>query len=110
MLLEHLRKYKFTMCIHVFKLGILLGCMVLQACHLFGCNFFAYSWKLPAYSLTVDTFGFVAYNWSFFVYSFSFFTYKWSFFAYSAKSASNKRLKGLEAKKLNCKQRSSNCN
>ena len=44
--------------------------------------FFAYSWKLPAYSgaflLTVD-------NFSFFAYSFSFLTYSWSFFAYSGK-------------------------
>ena len=55
----------------------------------FGCGFFAYSWKLPAYSgaflLTVDNFSFFTYNWSFFAYSFSFFTYSWSFFAYSGK-------------------------
>ena len=41
-----------------------------------GCGFFAYSWKLPAYSgaflLTVD--------------NFSFFTYSWSFFAYNGKA------------------------
>ena len=55
----------------------------------FGCSFFAYSWKLPAYSgdffLTVDHFSFLTYNSSFFAYSFSFFTYNWSFFAYSGK-------------------------
>ena len=54
-----------------------------------GCGFFAYSWKLPAYSraflLTVDNFSFFAYSWSFFAYSFSFFAYSWSFFAYSGK-------------------------
>ena len=47
-----------------------------------GCGYFAYNWKLPAYSgaslLTID-------NFSFFAYSFSFFTYSWSFFAYSGK-------------------------
>ena len=54
-----------------------------------GCGFFAYSWKLPAYSgaflLTVDNFSFFTYSWSFFAYSFSFFTYNWSFFACSGK-------------------------
>ena len=44
-----------------------------------GCSFFAYSWKLPAYSgaflLTVDNFSIFTYSWSFFAYSFSFFTY-----------------------------------
>ena len=49
----------------------------------FGCGFFAYSWKLPAYSgaflLTVDNFSFSAYNFSFFTHRFSFFTYSWSF-------------------------------
>ena len=34
-----------------------------------GCGFFAYSWKLPAYSgaflLTDDSFSFFAYSWSF---------------------------------------------
>ena len=41
-----------------------------------GCNFFAYSWKLPAHSgaflLTIDNFSFVTYNWSSFAYNFSF--------------------------------------
>ena len=58
--------------------------------------FFAYSWKLPAYSgaflLTVDKFSLFTYSRSFFPYSFSFFTYSWSFFAYSA---SSEGLKGL---------------
>ena len=39
-----------------------------------GCGFFAYSWKLPAYSgaflLTVDNFSFFTYNWSFFCLQF----------------------------------------
>ena len=52
-------------------------------------TFFAYNWKLPAYSgaffLTVDKFSFFTYSWSFFAYNFSFFTYNWSFFAYSRK-------------------------
>ena len=54
-----------------------------------GCNFFAYSWKLPAYSgaflLTIDNSAFFTYNWSLFAYSFSFFTYSSSFFAYNGK-------------------------
>ena len=53
-----------------------------------GCSFFAYSWKLPAYSgaslLTIDTFSFLTYNWIFSTYNFTFFTYSWSF-AYSGK-------------------------
>ena len=66
--------------------------------------FFAYSWKLPAYSgaflLTVDKFYlFFTYNWSFPAYSFSFLTYSWSFFAYSAKVRLISALK-------DCKQRS----
>ena len=52
-------------------------------------KFFAYSWKLPAYSgaflLAVANFSFFTCSWSFFAYSFSFFTYSWSFFAYSGK-------------------------
>ena len=48
-----------------------------------GCGFFAYSWKLPAYSgaflLTVDKFSSFTYGSSFLTYSFSFFTYSWSF-------------------------------
>ena len=66
--------------------------------------FFAYSWKLPAYSgaflLTVDNFSFFTYSLSFFAYSFSFFTYSWSFCAYSGKV----RLIGALR---DCKQRSS---
>ena len=64
--------------------------------------FFAYSWKLLAYSgafvLAVD-------NFSFFLqlelpaYSLSFFTYNWSFFAYSGKARLIRALR-------DCKQRS----
>ena len=54
-----------------------------------GCGFFAYSWKLPAYSgtflLTVDNFIFLTYSWSFLAYNVSFFAYNWSFFAYNGK-------------------------
>ena len=68
-----------------------------------GCGFFAYSWKLPAYSgaflLTVDTFSFFTYSWSFFAYSFSFLTYSCSFFAYSGKVRLIRALR-------DCKQRS----
>ena len=57
----------------------------------FGCGFFAYSWKLPAYNgaflLTVDNFSFFTYNLSFFAYGFSFFTCSWSFLAYSGKAS-----------------------
>ena len=67
--------------------------------HICGCGFFAYSWKLPAYSgaflLTVDHFSIFTYNWSFFAYNFSFFAYNWSLFCLQWKSASNKGLKGL---------------
>ena len=62
----------------------------------FGCGFFAYSWKLPAYSgaflLTID-------NFSFFAHNFSFLTYSWSFFAYSGKVRLMRTLR-------DCKQRS----
>ena len=65
--------------------------------------FFAYSWKLPAYSgaflLTVDNFSFFAYNWSCFAYNLSFFTYNWSFFAYNGKVCLIRALR-------DCKQRS----
>ena len=57
-----------------------------------GCSFFAYSWKLPAYSgaslLTIDNLSFFStHNWSFSAYSFS-------FFAYSGKVHLMKGLKG----------------
>ena len=65
--------------------------------------FFAYSWKLPAYSgaflLTVENCSFLTYIWSFFAYSFSFFTYSWSFFAFSGK------VRLIKASR-DCKQRS----
>ena len=75
----------------------------LAPAQIFGCGFFAYSWKLPAYSgaflLTVDNFSFSAHSFSFFAYSFSFFTYSWSFFAYSGKVRLIRALR-------DCKQRS----
>ena len=65
--------------------------------------FFAYSWKLPAYSgafsLTIDNFSFLTHSWSFFAYNFSFFAYSWSFFAYSGKASLIRTLR-------DCKQRS----
>ena len=68
-----------------------------------GCGFFAYSWKLPAYSgaflLTIDYFSMFTYNWSFFAYNFSFFAYNWSFLAYSGKVRLIRTLR-------DCKQRS----
>ena len=43
--------------------------MTSESCFSNGCSFFAYSWKLPAYSgaffLTVDNLSFYTYNWSF---------------------------------------------
>ena len=58
---------------------LLSGSQAVVQTPFFGCGFFAYSWKLPAYSgaflLTVDNFSFFAYSWSFFADSFSFFTY-----------------------------------
>ena len=72
---------------------------------------FACSWKLPAYSgaflLTIDNSNFFTCNFSFFAYNFSFLTV--GVFCLQWESASNKGLKGLQAKKLNCKQKSSNC-
>ena len=68
-----------------------------------GCSFFAYNWKLPAYSgaflLTVGNFSFFTYNCSFFAYIFSFLSYSWGFFAYSGEV----RLLGASR---DCKQRS----
>ena len=62
----------------------------------FGCSFFAYSWKLPAYSgaflLAVDNFSFSTYSWTFFAC-------RWSFFAYSGKVLLIRALR-------DCKQRS----
>ena len=60
-----------------------------------GCGFFAYGWKLPAYSraflLTVDDFSFFAYSWSFFAYSFR----QLELFCLQREGASNQGLKGL---------------
>ena len=70
---------------------------------LYGCGFFAYSWKLPAFCgaflLTVDNFSSFAYSWSSFAYSFSFSAYSWSFFAY------NEKVRLIRALR-HCKQRS----
>ena len=72
---------------------------------LIGCGFFAYSWKLPAYSgaflLTVDNFSFFTYSWSFFAYSLkaSLLTVG-AFFAYSGKLH---LIRALRDCKLNCK-------
>ena len=69
----------------------------------FGCSFFAYNWKLSAYSgaflLRVDEFSFFTWSWSFFTYIFSVLTYSWSFSACSGKVRLISALK-------NCKQRS----
>ena len=46
---------------------------------------------------------------AFFAYNFSFFCFQLELFCLQWDSASNKGLKGLQAKKLNCKQKSSNC-
>ena len=77
-----------------------------------GCSVFAYSWKLPAYIgaflLTVDNLNFCAYNWSFFTYILRFLLTVGAL-CLQWESASNKCLKGLQAKKLNCKSKSSNC-
>ena len=70
-------------------------------------QFFAYSWKLPAYNgallLTVDKFSFLYLQLEllscFLLTKFSFFTYSWSFFAYNAKVLLVRALR-------DCKQRS----
>ena len=77
-------------------------------------GFLAYNWKLPAYSgaflLIVDNFSFSTYNWSYFAYNFSFLAAELELFCwYRWESASNKGLKGRQAEKLNCEQKSSNC-
>ena len=65
--------------------------------------FFAYSWKLPAYSgaslLSIDSFSFFTYSWSSFAYSFGFFAYSWCFFAHNWKVRQTRALR-------DCKQRS----
>ena len=75
-------------------------------CNTQGCGFFAYSWKLPAYSgaflLTIDNFSFFAYNWSFFTYNLNFFNLQLELFSLQWEIVSNKRHKGLQAKRLNC--------
>ena len=70
----------------------------------FGCGFFAYNWKLPAFSgaflLTVHNFlAFCLTVGAFLLTELCFFTYSWSFFTYSGKV----RLIGALR---DCKQRS----
>ena len=61
---------------------------------LFGCSFFAYSWKLPAYSraslLTVDNFSFFTYNWSFLLTIGAFFAYNFIFLGQRSSTVSKK--------------------
>ena len=70
-----------------------------------GCSFFAYSWKLPAYSgaflnLQLTILASFTCNWSVFTYNFSsFFTCNWNLFAY------NGRVRLISALR-DCKQRS----
>ena len=68
-----------------------------------GCGFFAYSWKLPAYSgafyLQLTILAFLLTVGAFLLTSFSFLTYSWSFFAYSGKVRLIRALR-------DCKQRS----
>ena len=65
--------------------------------------FFAYSWRLPAYSgaflLTVDDFSFFAYSWSFLLTVSAFLLTVGAFFAYSGKVPPIRALR-------DCKQRS----
>ena len=78
-----------------------------------GGGFFAYNWKLPAYSgaflLTIDNFSFIAGNFSFFAYSFSFFTYSWSFFAYNGKVRLIRALRDCKQRSLTVSKKSSKC-
>ena len=50
----------------------------------FGCGFFAYSWKLPAYSgaflRTIQNLSFSVYSWSVFTCNLSFLNYSWQHF------------------------------
>ena len=75
--------------VRIDDVGSILTCRIVD---FYGRSFFAYSWKLPAYSgaflLTIDSLTVLA-LWltvgAFFAYSFSFFTCSGSFFAYSGK-------------------------
>ena len=68
-----------------------------------GCSFFAYSWKLLAYSgaflLSVDNFSFLLRVGAFLLPISAFFAYSWSFFAHSGKVRLIRALR-------DCKQRS----
>ena len=76
-----------------------------------GCGFFAYNWKLPAYSggllLMVDNLSFFTY--SFFVHNFSFFTYNWSSFAYSGKVCLIRALRDCKQRSFTVGRKCSNC-
>ena len=100
-----------------------------------GCSFFAYSWKLPAYSalhthccgpfpegylrtlrqtgpgpnFCSDNFSFSTYSWSFFAYSLSFSTYSWSFFAYSGKVLLIRALRDCKQRSLTVSKKDSSC-
>ena len=78
-----------------------------------GSGFFAYGWKLPAYSgaflLTTDNYSFFTYSWSFFAYCFSFFTYSWSFFAYSGKVHLIRALRDCKQRSLTVSKKNSTC-
>ena len=69
-----------------------------------GFNFFAYRWKLPAYSgaflLTIDNFSLLTYNRSFFAYNLSFFAYNCSFLACNGKVRLLRALKDCKQRKL----------
>ena len=75
-------------------------------CCVFGCGFFASSWKFPTYNwasflLTVDNFSFLTYNWSFFSLTvLTFFAYNCSFFAYSGKVRLIRALRDCEQRSL----------
>ena len=79
-----------------------------------GCGFFAYSWKLPAYSgvlflLTVDSFRFFTYSWSFFTYSFSPFYLQLELFAYSGKVRLIRALGDCKQRNLTVSKKNSSC-
>ena len=65
----------------------------------YGCSFFAYNWKLPAYSgaflLTVDNFSFFYLLFELFGLQFQLPYLQLEFFCLQWESASNKGLKGL---------------
>ena len=74
-----------------------------------GCSFFAYSWKLPAYSgaclLTIDNFLALLLVAGAFLLTVELLYLQLKLSCLQWECASNKGLKGLQAKKLNCKQK-----